>query len=158
MNNISKLLNPDCIKLELTARSSKELAIKELVQLLATAGRLSADDDDAVNRYAEQVMAREKISSTGIGNGIAIPHVLVAETDAITMALGRSAKGVPFESVDGKPAHLIFLIIGPQGQNNEYLKILSKLSKYLNDRGFFDALMKVETPAEVITLLAERER
>ncbi|MDR2591752.1 MAG: PTS sugar transporter subunit IIA [Chitinispirillales bacterium] len=157
MNNIAELLNPDCIKLELTARSSKELAIKELVQLLATAGKLNADAD-AVSHYTDQVMTREKIASTGIGNGIAIPHVLVAEVNSITMALGRSAKGVPFESVDGKPAHLIFLIIGPQGQNNEYLKILSKLSKYLNDRGFFDALMKVETPAEVITLLAERER
>ncbi|GBU20964.1 PTS system IIA [Fibrobacteres bacterium R8-0-B4] len=157
MNNISTLLNPDCINLELSARSNKELAIKELVQLLAAAGKLNASDE-AVNRYTDQVMAREKISSTGIGNGIAIPHVLVAEADAITMALGRSAKGVPFESVDGKPAHLIFLIIGPQGKNNEYLKILSKLSKYLNDRAFFEALMKVETPAEVITLVKERER
>ncbi|MDR2694246.1 MAG: PTS sugar transporter subunit IIA [Chitinispirillales bacterium] len=157
MNNISDLLNPDCIKLELTARSSKELAIKELVQLLAAAGKLNASDD-AVSRYTDDVMAREKISSTGIGNGIAIPHVLVAEAKSITMALGRSAKGVPFESVDGKPAHLIFLIIGPQGQNNEYLKILSKLSRYLNDRGFFEALMKVETPAEVIDLVTERER
>jgi len=77
--------------------------------------------------------------------------------DKIMMAVGRSAKGVPFESVDGKPAHLIFLIIGPQGRNNEYLKILSKLSRYLDDRGFFDALMRVETPAEAVDLVKERE-
>jgi len=153
MNNISGLLDPSCIQLELAARS-KDVAIKELVRLLADAGKLN----DSPESYVGEVMAREKISSTGIGNGIAIPHVLVAEIDKIMMAVGRSAKGVPFESVDGKPAHLIFLIIGPQGRNNEYLKILSKLSKYLNDRGFFDALMKVETPAEVVDLIKERER
>ena len=153
MNNISDLLDPSCIQLELAARS-KDVAIKELVRLLADAGKLN----DSPERYISEVMAREKISSTGIGNGIAIPHVLVAEVDTIMMAVGRSSKGVTFEAVDGKPAHLLFLIIGPQGQNNEYLKILSKLSKYLNDRGFFDALMKVGTPEEVAELIKERER
>jgi len=154
MDNISELLDPDCIKLELGARSSKEAAIRELVHILAANGKL---DGGAEERYVGEVMNREKISSTGIGNGIAIPHVLVAEVDKIMMAVGRSAKGVPFESVDGKPAHLIFLIIGPQGRNNEYLKILSKLSRYLDDRGFFDALMRVETPAEAVDLVKERE-
>jgi fructose-specific phosphotransferase system IIA component len=153
MNNISGLLDPSCIQLELAARS-KDVAIKELVRLLADAGKLN----ESPEHYIDEVLAREKISSTGIGNGIAIPHVLVAEVDEIMMAVGRSAKGVTFEAVDGKPVHLLFLIIGPQGQNNEYLKILSKLSKYLNDRGFFDALMKVGTPEEVVDLVKERER
>ncbi len=154
MNVISNLFDPKCIQLELAART-KEAAVKELVTLLASAGSLRADD---VDRHIREVMAREKISSTGIGKGIAIPHVLVAEVNAITMAVGRSVKGVPFEAVDGKPAHLIFLIIGPQGQNNEYLKILSTLSRYLNDRAFFEALMKVETPEEAADLVKERER
>jgi mannitol/fructose-specific phosphotransferase system IIA component (Ntr-type) len=153
MNNISDLLDPSCIQLELAARS-KDIAVKELVQLLADAGKL----DGSPERYISEVMGREKISSTGIGNGIAIPHVLVAEVDEIMMAVGRSAKGVAFEAVDGKPVHLLFLIIGPQGQNNEYLKILSKLSRYLNDRGFFEALMKIESPEEVVESVKERER
>jgi len=153
MNNISDLLDPDCIQLELAAHG-KEAVIKELVHLLADAEKLEGSAD----HYVVEVMGREKISSTGIGNGIAIPHVLVAEVDEIMMAVGRSAKGIPFDSVDGKPAHLLFLIIGPQGRNNEYLKILSTLSRYLNDRAFFEALMKVETPEEVITLVEERER
>jgi len=153
MNNISDLLDPGCIRLELGTHL-KEAAIKELVQLLAKAGKLNG----TVERYVEEVMGREKISSTGIGKGIAIPHVLVAEVNEIMMAVGRSAKGVPFDSVDGKPAHLIFLIIGPQGQNSEYLKILSKLSRYLNDRTFFETLMKIENPEEVVDLVKERER
>ncbi len=153
MSNISELLDPACIRLELGTHL-KEAAIKELVQLLADAKKLSGD----LERYVEEVMGREKISSTGIGKGIAIPHVLVAEVSEIMMAVGRSVKGVPFNAVDGKPAHLIFLIIGPQGQNNEYLKILSKLSRYLNDRTFFETLMKIEDPAEVVELVKERER
>jgi len=153
MSNISELLDPGCIRLEL-GNHLKEAVIKELVQLLADAKKLNGE----VERYVEEVMGREKISSTGIGKGIAIPHVLVAEVSEIMMAVGRSVKGVPFNSVDGKPAHLIFLIIGPQGQNNEYLKILSKLSRYLNDRTFFETLMKIEDPAEVIELVKERER
>jgi fructose-specific phosphotransferase system IIA component len=153
MNHISDLLDPDCIQLELAAHG-KEAVIKELVHLLADAEKLEGSAD----HYVVEVMGREKISSTGIGNGIAIPHVLVAEVEEIMMAVGRSAKGIPFDSVDGKPAHLLFLIIGPQGRNNEYLKILSTLSRYLNDRAFFEALMKVETPAEIITLVEERER
>jgi len=154
MSNISDLLDPGCIRLELGTHL-KEAVIKELVQLLAKAGKLK---DDTIDRYVEEVMGREKISSTGIGKGIAIPHVLVTEVSEIMMAVGRSVKGVPFNSVDGKPAHLIFLIIGPQGQNNEYLKILSKLSRYLNDRTFFETLMKIEDPAEVVELVKERER
>jgi mannitol/fructose-specific phosphotransferase system IIA component (Ntr-type) len=152
MDNISTIIDPDCIRLSLAARD-KKTAITELVGLLADAGNL-----DGVERYVGEVMGREKISSTGIGGGIAIPHILTAGITKIMMAVGRSAKGVPFESVDGKPAHLVFLIIGPQGRNNDYLKILGKLSRYLNDRGFFEALMKVENPAEVIELIEERER
>lgn len=153
--NISDIIDSGCIRLELRARN-KEAAVTELVRLLADSGRL--DGLNGVEHYVAEVMGREKISSTGIGSGIAIPHILIPGVNAIMMAVGRSVKGVPFDSVDGKPAHLIFLIIGPQGRNNEYLKILSKLSRYLNDRGFFDALMKLKDPAEAVELVKERER
>jgi mannitol/fructose-specific phosphotransferase system IIA component (Ntr-type) len=155
-DNIHGIMDAACVQLKLSART-KESAVEELVLLLAGVGKLSGGAD-RVDRYVSEVMGREKISSTGIGNGIAIPHILVAGVSAIMMAVGRSARGVPFDSVDGKPAHLIFLIVGPQGQNSEYLKILSRLSRYLNDRGFFDALMKVSEPAEAIELIKERER
>jgi mannitol/fructose-specific phosphotransferase system IIA component (Ntr-type) len=154
--NIHGIMDSSCVRLALSART-KESAVEELVSLLAEAGKIS-DGADRVDRYVSEVMSREKISSTGIGNGIAIPHILISGVNSIMMAVGRSAKGVPFDSVDGKPAHLLFLIIGPQGQNSEYLKILSRLSRYLNDRGFFEALMKVSEPAEALELIKERER
>jgi PTS system fructose-specific IIC component len=140
-----------CVRLELGA-SDKEGAIRELVQLLADAGKISD-----VELCLSEVLAREKISSTGIGMGIAIPHRLIAGVGEIMMAVGRKSKGIPFDSVDGKPAHLFFLIIGQQGQINEYLKVLGKLSRYLNDRSFFEALMKVKAPDEVIGLVKDRE-
>jgi PTS system fructose-specific IIC component len=154
-DNIHSIVEPVCIKLALTARG-KESAVEELVALLDGAGKLGGVA--GAERCVDEVMRREKISSTGIGSGIAIPHILIPGVSAIMMAVGRSVKGVPFDSVDGKPAHLIFLIIGPQGRNSEYLRILSRLSRYLNDRGFFDALMKAGEPADVIELIKERER
>jgi mannitol/fructose-specific phosphotransferase system IIA component (Ntr-type) len=73
------------------------------------------------------------------------------------MAVGRSGKGVPFDSVDAKPAHLIFLIIGPQGRNVEHLKILSKLSRLLNDRRFFDSLMRAQSGEDVVEIFKSTE-
>jgi len=151
-DKMKEIIDARCVQLDLTARRKDEV-VAELVKLLADAGKL-----DGVDRYVAEVLAREKISSTGIGNGIAIPHRLVTGVNEIMISVGRSAKGIPFDSVDGKPAHLIFLIIGPQGRNNEYLKILSKLSSHLNDRSFFEALMRVKNPEEVVELVKERER
>jgi len=148
---ISEFMDARCIRLELAARN-KEDAIEELVRLLADAGKL-----DGVERYVGEVLEREKISSTGIGQGIAIPHRLVAGVGEIMIAVGRNGKGVPFDSVDRKPAHLIFLIIGPQGHNSRHLIVLSKLSRYLNDRGFFEALMKVREAEDVIELVRGKE-
>ena len=151
MDKNSDIIDARCVTLDIAARE-KEDVITELVKLLYDAGRL-----DGVERYVEEVLAREKISSTGIGQGIALPHRLVTGVNEIMIAVGRSAKGIPFDSVDNKPAHLVFLIIGPQGRNNEYLKVLSRLSSHLNDRSFFEALMRVEEPEDVILLVKERE-
>jgi len=152
MDKKPDIIDARCVRLNLAARK-KEDAVAELVALLADAGKL-----DGVDRYVEEILAREKISSTGIGNGIAIPHRLVTGVDEIMLAVGRSAKGIPFDSVDHKPAHLIFLIIGPQGRNNEYLNVLSRLSRHLNDRAFFEALMRAKEPEEAAELMKERDR
>jgi PTS system fructose-specific IIC component len=152
MENISGLIDPRCVRLELGAGRKQE-AVEELLRLLSDAGKI-----DNVDRCLSEIMERERVSSTGVGGGMAIPHRLIAGVGEIMMAVGRKTKGIPFDSIDGKPAHLIFLIIGPQGRNSEYLKVLSTLSRHLNDRGFFDALMKAKTPDEIIELFKERER
>lgn len=154
MERISEILDPRCIQLSLAARS-KECAVRELVQLLADAGKLDGIGD--TGSCFAGVMERERLSSTGVGGGVAIPHWLAQGAGAIAVAFGRSVKGVPFDSVDGKPAHLIFLIIGPGGQNSGYLQILGTLSRHLGDREFFEALMRAADPADVIELLKGRE-
>jgi len=151
MDNVSDILDPQCIILDLNARK-KEEAIRELVGLFKDAGKISK-----VEECVASILEREKISTTGIGHGIAIPHRLIAGVNEIMMAVGRKGKGVAFDSIDNKPAHLIFLIIGPSGRHNEYLKILSKLSRLLSDRTFFEALMKVEDVNEVLSLIIEKE-
>jgi len=148
---ISEIMDLRCIKLELAARN-KEEAVRELVRILADAGKVEAEE-----RCVAEVMAREGIASTGIGQGIAIPHRLIEGAGEIVLAVGRSEFGVPFNSIDGKPAHLVFLIIGPQGRNNEYLKTLSSLSRLLNERKMFVALMRARTADEVMELIRERE-
>jgi len=151
MNDISNILDPNCIELDLKARK-KEDVIGELVQLLADTGKIS----NAQQCIAE-VLEREKISTTGIGHGIAIPHRLIAGVSDIMIAVGRKGKGVNFDSVDRKPAHLIFLIVGPKGRHNDYIQILSKLSRLLSDRALFEALMRAEDAQEVLNLVKEKE-
>jgi fructose-specific phosphotransferase system IIA component len=151
INNVSDILDPQCVILELDARK-KEDAIRELVGLFANTGKVSRVED-----CVTAILEREKISTTGIGHGIAIPHRLVAGVNEIMMAVGRKGKGVPFDSIDGKPAHLIFLVVGPSGRHNDYLKILSKLSRLLSDRTFFEALMKVQNADEALALIREKE-
>ncbi|MCL2182178.1 MAG: PTS sugar transporter subunit IIA [Chitinispirillia bacterium] len=155
MGRISDIMDPRCIQLSLAARS-KEGAVRELVQMLADAGKL--DGAGGIDCCVAAVMEREGLSSTGIGRGIAIPHRLAAGVGAIVIAAGRSVRGIPFDSVDGKPAHLIFLIMGPCGENSGYLSILGALSRLLNDREFFETLMRAEGVLEVVELVAERER
>lgn len=150
---LSDLLDARCVRLDLKARK-KEDAVRELVGLLVDAGKLEGDAE----RYAGEVMEREKISSTGIGGGIAIPHRLIAGVSGIMMAIGRSDKGVPYDTVDGKPAHLIFMIISAQGRNAEHLKILSKLSRLLNDRSFFEALMRAQSGEDVLEMFKDKEQ
>ncbi|MDR0306178.1 MAG: PTS sugar transporter subunit IIA [Chitinispirillales bacterium] len=151
MDNISDILDPSCIDLDLKTRKKEDI-IRELVQLLADSGKIKN-----VQQCVTEVLEREKISTTGIGHGIAIPHRLIADVSDIFMAVGRNAKGVNFDSIDRKPAHLIFLIIGPKGRHNDYIKVLSKLSRLLSDRTFFEALMRVGNIQEMLDFIKERE-
>ncbi len=151
MQNLSELLDVGCMQLEMKARQKFE-AIEELVQLLLDCGKISDKE-----RFIKELLERENLSSTGIGQGIAIPHRLTAGVDKTHIAFGRKVKGVPFESVDQKPAHIIFLILGPQGQHSEHLRILSSLSRYLHDRAFFEALMRAQSPLEIVQLIKSKE-
>lgn len=141
---ITDLLSKDAIKLNGIA-NSKQDAINKLVDLMAKNGNLTDKE-----KYTQVVLKREEEGSTGIGEGIAIPH---GKTDAVSRP-GLSAmvinNGVEFDSLDGKPAKLLFLIAAPNTKDNVHLDVLSRLSTLLMDTEFRKSLMEAKTPEEFL--------
>jgi mannitol/fructose-specific phosphotransferase system IIA component (Ntr-type) len=144
---ISGVLDPRCIRLELEARGRKEV-IGELVSLVASAGLIP--DAEAVRRA---VVDREALASTGIGQGVALPHALVEGIDRTLMAVGRSRRGIDFDALDRAPVRLVLLIVGPRGQERSHLALLSHLARVLRDEALRRGLAETESPQELARLL-----
>lgn len=106
-----------------------------------------------VNKYVEDVKARESISTTGIGDGIAIPHAKSSWVNEPTVVIGRSSRGIEWESLDDEPVNLVFLIAVPENENNEHIKILQKLSISLMDDEMKDNIVKATDKKLIIELL-----
>ena len=149
---ITDLLNKKAIKLNGIA-SSKEDAINQMVELMANNGNIINKEE-----YRRVVMKREEEGSTGIGEGIAIPH---GKTEAVERP-GLSAmvipNGVNFDSLDGQPAKLIFLIAAPNTKDNVHLDVLSRLSTLLMDVRFREELLNADTPEEFLLCIDRAER
>lgn len=148
---ISDLLKRDTIVLHLEARS-KEAVIDELVNQLAEAGRLN---DRAV--FKEAILAREAQGTTGIGEGIAIPHAKSAAVKTPSIAFGRSIPGLDYESLDGQPSHLFFMIAASEGANNEHLQTLSRLSTFLMDEKFRKKILQATNEEDILRAIDEKE-
>ena len=148
---ITDLLSKDAIKLN-GVMSSKEEAINQLIELMTTNGNILDKE-----KYKQVVLKREEEGSTGIGEGIAIPH---GKTDAVTKP-GLSAMvvpdGVEFNSLDGQPAKLLFLIAAPNTKDNVHLDVLSRLSTLLMDTEFRKALLNAKTPEEFLMCIDRAE-
>ncbi|MDV4151500.1 fructose-specific PTS transporter subunit EIIC [Clostridium sp. AL.422] len=148
---ITDLLNIKSIAINPKVNSKNE-AIDKLVDLMDASGNLSDK-----NEYKKAVLAREELSTTGIGDGIAIPH---AKTKAVKNA-GLAAmivnNGVDYDSLDGNPAKIFFLIGAPDGENNVHLEVLARLSTMLMDEKFRNALENSKTPEEFVNLIDEFE-
>ncbi|WP_027956354.1 PTS fructose transporter subunit IIABC [Halobacillus kuroshimensis] len=148
---ITDLLTEETIVLNMSA-SSKPEAIDELVDKLDEAGRLN--DRGGFKKAIED---REGQSTTGIGDGIAIPH---AKTNAVqnpAIAFGRSQEGLDYESLDGQPTHLFFMIAASEGANNTHLETLSRLSSFLMDNKFREQLEAAQTKEEIIAAINAKE-
>ena len=144
---ITSILDPRCIRLELEARGKNQV-IGELVSLGASAGLIP--DADAVRRA---VLDREALASTGIGQGVALPHALVEGIDRTVMAVGRSRRGIDFGALDRALVRLVLLIVGPRGQERSHLTLLSHLARVLRDEPLRRRLAETESPQELARLL-----
>ena len=148
---ITTFLKRECIIEELKA-TTKEAALTELASILTRTG--STDDRDAMVKV---LMARERLGSTGIGDGIAIPHGKIGGIADLMIGIGRSSKGVDFNALDGKPVHLFFLLMAPENSSGQHLKVLARISRLLKDNVLRNNLMEAGSPDELFNLLVEKD-
>lgn len=143
MTEIRDVLKPAFINFDLKT-TDKQAAISELANTFLTKGVVTND-----SVYLEAVMKREEESTTGIGFGVAIPHGKSAAVAEPSLAFGRSQAGIQYDSMDGKPVHLMFLIAVPETSNDEHLRLLSKLSRKLMHEDVRQKLMTVTDAEEI---------
>lgn len=143
---IQDLLRKDVMLLDLQA-TEKKAVIEEMIQSLVDHGYVT--DFEA---FKEGILAREALTSTGLGDGIAMPHSKNTAVKEATVLFAKSNKGVDYESLDGQPTDLFFMIAAPEGANDTHLAALAELSQYLMKDGFADKLRQVTSPDQVIEL------
>ncbi|WP_243299048.1 PTS fructose transporter subunit IIABC [Bacillus litorisediminis] len=149
---ITELLKKDTIVLDLKS-STKLAVIDELADVLDSAGRL-ADKE----KFKEEILAREAQSTTGIGEGIAIPHAKTSAVKVPSIAFGRSRAGVDYEALDNQPSHLFFMIAASEGANSDHLETLARLSSMLMDLSFRQQLLDAKTAEDVLSAIDEKEK
>ncbi|MDP9348942.1 MAG: PTS sugar transporter subunit IIA [Gemmatimonadota bacterium] len=149
---LSELLPPERIRIPLHATSKDEL-LEELVAILRDTGEV---EDPA--RILHAVREREEVLSTGIGNGVAIPHGKASELGRLTMAAGVSRDRVDFDALDGKPVRLFFLLVGPESASGQHVKALSRISRLVRSDGFRERLCSATSAEEFHAILAEAEQ
>ncbi len=145
------VLKPEYIKIPLVSQT-KEEAIRELVDLLAQ--HQLFQDVDAV---FQAVLDREKIMTTGVGRGVAIPHCKKAECSKFAIALGIRPEGVDFKSIDNQPAKVIFLLIGPDNNPGMHIRLLSRISRLISKDSLRDALLTSSSADKAYLILKNEE-
>ena len=125
---------------------------KEKRGILEQLSRSLAAAEPAVDaqRLLEVLVERESLQSTGIGDGVAIPHGKMPGLPRLLASFARSREGVDFESIDGQPTHLFFLLVVPEHSGGMHLKALARISRFFRDAGFRKTLLEAETRADVV--------
>ncbi|MGH2331716.1 PTS sugar transporter subunit IIA [Thermoanaerobacter mathranii] len=144
------LINKNLVTLNLKAKT-KEEAIKKLAELAQKEGKITSVDE-----YVKCVLEREKAYTTGVGNGIAIPHGKSKTVKEAVIVFGKTSDGIEWDSLDGKPVNLIFLLGVPEENvNNVHLRILSQLSRKLMNDNFVEILKRAITIEEILNALSD---
>ena len=148
---LTDLLQQDQIIPELKSRA-KRAVMEELCQCLID-GRPELD----LKSLMEVLLERERLGSTGIGDGIAIPHGKLPNLDQLLLAFGRSRDGVDFDSLDGKPAHLFFLVVAPEDSAGIHLKALARISRLLKSNVVRTELMEARDAQEIYQIIQAQD-
>lgn len=148
---IMDFLNKKAITTNLKS-TDKEGAIRELVDLLAKADEIKNKEE-----LIRSLLTRESLGSTGIGQGIGIPHAKSQNVKNLVAAFGLSQKGVSFDSLDGEPVYIFFLLIAPEESAGPHLKALARISRMLKDRYFRELLKKAKDEKEILRIIQEED-
>lgn len=148
---LSALLKEKYILLNLEEDNKKKL-IGKLVNLIATSGKLK--DKKA---FLNLILKREKLGSTGIGNGVAIPHAKSAQVKDFIMAFARQDKGMDFGALDGEKTYLFFILASPESNVGGHLKILADISRLVKDKFIVDRLKNAKDKKEILRIIATYE-
>jgi PTS system nitrogen regulatory IIA component len=148
---ISSFITQDLIIPELRARDKEGVLMELAENIAAFFPNLPREELVAV------LQEREKLGSTGIGEGFAIPHGKLRNSDRIIISFGRSRPGIPFDSMDGKPAHYFFVLVAPENSAGDHLKALAKISRFIKNSTFKEELARAQDGATLEKLIREQD-
>jgi nitrogen PTS system EIIA component len=148
---IMDILVRDAVILDVQS-TAKQDVLRELSEALA-----AADPDLDAERLLAVLLEREGLQSTGIGDGVAIPHGKLPGLPRLVASFARSRAGVDFESIDGQKTHLFFLLVVPEQSGGQHLKALARISRFFRDASFRKALAEAETLEDVFRAIEEED-
>jgi nitrogen PTS system EIIA component len=148
---LDKIIKMELINANLSAKTKIE-ALTELVNTINRCGfKLN------LSSIIEILQQRESLGSTGIGDGVAIPHGKIPELNDLVVAFGRSTEGIAYDSLDGKPVHLFFLLLAPENSAGQHLKVLARISKMLKIDNFRKMLLKAKSQSDLYKIIIDQE-
>jgi len=145
------VMNRETIIADLASTDKKGI-LEEMAEPAAKKAGISRDDCVRV------LLERERLGSTGIGEGIGIPHGKMSNLDNLILGFGRSLKGIDFDSMDGHPTHLFFLLITPENSTGLHLKVLARISKILKNSEFKSKLLSAKDRDEIFDIIEEEDQ
>lgn len=143
MNNVKDLLEKSTVCIPLNARTGEE-ALTIISEALFHDKKIKSSE-----MLYNKLIEREKLTSTGIGRGIAIPHTDLPNLDEVVMAVGKSSDGIEFKSLDNKKVHLFFVLVSPEREDQSHLKLLARLARLLKDNNVRRALLEAESSSDI---------
>ncbi len=151
---ITDFLRERAISVDLQAKD-KEGVIREMVQLLVKAGEIKPAEEEKI---VPVLLAREALGSTGIGQGVGIPHGKSNMVRQLVGAFGVSRRGVNFDSLDGETAQIFFLLLAPEDSAGPHLKALARISRLLKDRYFRESLKEAKDEKQVVRIIQQEDQ
>ncbi len=148
---LDQILDSGFINDNLSAKNKADV-LQELVNTIIQGG-LKLDPSVVI----EVLQQREKLGSTGIGDGVAIPHGKIPALEELVVAFGRSKEGISFDAVDGKPVHLFFLLLAPENSSGQHLKALAKISKMLKAVNFRKKLLEAKSRGDLYKTIIDQD-